>query len=455
MENSPFHTNTRRSNESPYKRSRYHALCLIGLFAVCFVGLSILAQSETKSDHTQSQYLQRLSFLEDPAAALSATQALARQQSFQSTGERSLNFGLSDSVFWVWVAASVDDASQDLRLELGYPHLDQLDVYRIINGKPERQFRMGDSVPFGQRPVKDRTFVLPITSELSGQPVDLLLRVQSKGSIQLPIQVKTVNHYQLDDRDEQLMLGFYYGILLSVLAYNLLLAVGTREPVYGYYCAYAVFLSLFQFSQNGLAFEYLWQESTRWHQVSIPFFASMALLFCARFTQQFLNLTRQDSPRLYFAYQLMIGIFAILAVASFVADRGLIITLVSVAVSVAGIFMISTSYYLYLKGDDNAFYYLLAWTILLFGIVIYAGKTLGVVPENFITEYSVQIGSAIEMILLSYALADRFSRLRDENVRVHAEAKATLEMRVKQRTQELQQAMLQFEAANDQLAMLS
>lgn len=431
-------------------------LHLLWMLGVSVLALLFFTPDWGGSAGAQPDYIQRLSYLEDASASLTADDAVAKVQSFQATDERSLNFGLTESAYWVWITIPPESAlKQSLRLELGYPHLDHLEVFRIADGSASSLYLLGDAVAFNSRPVKDRTFILPITGELLSQSEGLLLRVQSKGSMQLPIKVKTLDQYHMQDRDEQLMLGFYYGILLGVFAYNLLLAVGTREPVYGYYCAYAVFLTLFQFSQNGLAFEYLWQSQTNWHQISIPIFASLALLFCTRFTQCFLNITRHNLPKLAMTYQVLTGIFAALAVASFVADRSLIITLVSVVVSLSGVFMIATAYYLYLKGDDNAFYYLLAWTILLFGVVIYSTKTLGLVPENFITEYSVQIGSAIEMILLSYALADRFNRLRDENIQVHAEAKAMLESRVEQRTQELQQAMLQFEAANDQLASLS
>lgn len=437
-------------------RSRFHAYRLVVVFALCFLILSLLAQREGDTNGSDSGHINSLLFLEDPTAALTASAVALRNHLFVRSLKNSLNFGLSDSAYWVWLTlapAKVDNHS--LRVELGYPHLDELDVYRMEEGVPVKQYQVGDLFPFAVRPIKDRTFVLPVDFDANSNNAELLFRVKSKGSIQLPIRVKTDQQYQLDDRNEQLMLGFYYGILLGVLAYNLLLAIGTREPVYGYYCAYAVFLALFQLSQNGLAFEYLWGNHANWHQVSIPFFASMALLFCTRFTQLFLNISRNNWPGLNIGYWMVMAVFASLAISSFVVDRALVITLVSVAVSLAGIFMISTAYAIYLKGDDNAFFYLLAWTILLFGIVIYATKTLGLVPETFVTEYLVQIGSAIEMVLLSYALADRFNRLRNENVRFNAEAKATLESRVEQRTQELRQAILQFEAANDQLHSLS
>ena len=72
-------------------------------------------------------------------------------------------------------------------------------------------------------------------------------------------------------------------------------------------------------------------------------------------------------------------------------------------------------------------------------------------PELFITEYSVQIGSVIEMVLLSYALADRFNRLKNENIKVQEEASATLEINVAQRTRELADTLVKLENANSRL----
>ncbi len=429
---------------------------LVVALLLCFSCLTFIVSEDEGKNTATLEHLQSMSYFEDPDGSLTATSVASRNHLFSRATGNSLNFGLSDSVYWVWLKLKRTDAAQDsLYVELGYPHIDQLDVFRLDAGIPVELYKLGDMIPFGTRPIKDRAFVIPVLFDQEASMVQLLLRARSKGSIQMPIEVKHEKEYQLADRDEQMILGIYYGVLFGVLAYNLLLALGTREPVYGYYCAYAVFLILFLFSQNGLAFEYLWPNHTLWQQISIPLFASLALLFCTRFTQLFLNICSETRPRLCIVFNLMLVVFGALALASLVVDRALVITLVALAVSLAGMFMMGAALYIYLRGDDNAFYYLLAWTILLFGVVVYSTKTLGIIPETFITEYSVQIGSAIEMVLLSYALADRIKRLRDENVRIYNEANSTLESRVEQRTHELRQTMVQLESVNSQLELMN
>src|SRR5690606_22190915 len=96
-------------------------------------------------------------------------------------------------------------------------------------------------------------------------------------------------------------------------------------------------------------------------------------------------------------------------------------------------------------------HFLLAWTALLVGVVVYAAVSLGLLPKTPLTEYSMQIGSAAEMILLSFALAWRLNLLKAENERIQREAREQLEARVRARTAELDATMHRLEEANRRL----
>ena len=439
---------TASRHSEPQDRLRW-----LGLFVLTTGLLLVLLVVLTPSSNITRSSLAGLSYLEDPAGTLTVSEVVASKDKFTIAESDTLNFGLTASTHWVWIKLNrpFGSSSSQLYVELGYPHLDVLQTYHNVNGRFEMQHNLGDLVSFNNRPVKDRTWVLPVEFTLQDASVDVLVRTRSKGSVQLPLIIHTEESYRLADRNEQLVLGLYYGILFGLLAYNILLAVGTRENLYFEYCAYVVFQGVFQFSQNGLAFEYFWPEATGWHQVSIPIFACLSLLFCTRFTRVFLNVDRQHYSKLYGVFRVVECAFILLALASFYFDKSLVIMCVSIAVTLAGMFMLGVASYIYLRGDPNARLYLLAWGVLLFGIIVYAAKTLGFLPELFITEYSVQIGSVIEMVLLSYALADRFNRLKNENIKVQEEASATLEINVAQRTRELADTLVKLENANSRL----
>ncbi|MFK7861593.1 MAG: 7TM diverse intracellular signaling domain-containing protein [Granulosicoccus sp.] len=424
----------------------------ISLLFVLMVGAFWIShyQAEDTSDKVLS--IQSLAYLEDIDRTKSTADVLQERHSFTSTSDDSLNFGLTHSAYWIWISVEKpDESTPSVLVEVGYPHLDLLDVYQVDNNRAQLRYQLGDTVPFGTRPVKDRMFLIPVHFEGENQSADVLLRVESEGTIQLPLSVKTQKQFQSHVRNEQLVLGLYYGILLGVLAYNFLLAVGLKEPVIVYYCSYAVCQSLFQFTQNGLAFEYFWPGWVQLNQISIVLLACLSLLLSTRFTHLFLNITRENSPKLFAAFRVAEYVFAILAISTLFFDRMLMIKLVAVACSLGGSFMFVTALVIYMRGDQNARFYLMAWSLLIFGVIIYASKALGLLPENFFTVHAVQIGSVIEMILLSYALADRFNRLRDENIKVQNEAKATLEKHVEHRTKELNVTLQKLKQANNQL----
>jgi len=104
-------------------------------------------------------------------------------------------------------------------------------------------------------------------------------------------------------------------------------------------------------------------------------------------------------------------------------------------------------------GDRPAFFFSIAWAVFLFGIALYVMKDFGILPYNNFTYYMMPVGSAIEVMLLSFALADRINILKKEkeasqeealrvsleNERIIREQNAYLEQKVQERTIELQE----------------
>jgi diguanylate cyclase len=121
------------------------------------------------------------------------------------------------------------------------------------------------------------------------------------------------------------------------------------------------------------------------------------------------------------------------------------------------------------KRDPAARYYAVAWFFMLLGGIVMALSKFTLLPRNFLTENATQVGSAIGVILLSVALADRLNReklltfdaqqklLTEErkariaqakSLHVQQQANTLLEQRVQERTQDL-------ESLNERLLELS
>ena len=133
----------------------------------------------------------------------------------------------------------------------------------------------------------------------------------------------------------------------------------------------------------------------------------------------------------------MWGVFLFVIVGSLWLPYPLMIQLATMAALATAVYAFFSGLVVWRGQLRQARYFLLAWSALLIGIMLYSLKTFNLLPSMFITEYSLQIGSALEVLLLSFALAHRMKILQLDYTRIQEEAKGQLEQRVSQRTAEL------------------
>ncbi len=81
----------------------------------------------------------------------------------------------------------------------------------------------------------------------------------------------------------------------------------------------------------------------------------------------------------------------------------------------------------WLRGMRVARYFIIAWTAFLLGGIVNTLMVLGYLPNMFLTMYASQIGSALEVGLLSLALADRINAMKEERARILQESSRKLE----------------------------
>ena len=326
---------------------------------------------------------------------------------------------------------------------------DRMDLYvRHADGGVVHQ-ASGDRLPFEQRAVRYRhpNFWLELPAD---EPVDLFLRVQSQNSMQVPLTLHTPLAFAATVRDAQLGIGLYYGILVALFFYNLALWLILRDASYFWYLFHLSAFGLVLFTLNGLGFEYLWPHSPWLADKSVPLSICLSQIGVQQFTRVFLGL-RERWPRGDLVSRALIVFFVLLAIASTWLPYRLIslVTTTSVLLSVGWIVAVSVA--VLHRGYAPARLFLIAWSMFLLGSVMFAAIAFGALHKNFFTEYGVQIGSALEMLLLSVALGQRYAALRNENERIVREARDQLEHKVEQRTAELRSALGQLEDAHARL----
>lgn len=445
---------------------------LLALSLMIMLGLfKVDAQAvQLKSDTASLALRPYVEVLEDPTGKLTLSKVeraenASRFHAFPGTSD--LNFGYTSSAIWLRLRLIPEiNTPAFWLLEIAYPSLDHVEMYTRHENNLIHM-TSGDHRPFTERPYAHRNLIFPLTLAPESEQV-IFLRVESSGSLTLPLTLWTPSALHSHDQRIYSLFAFYFGMLLALGLYNLLLYFSLRESIYLTYFAFVAWLTIGQLSMIGLGNQFFWPDSPVWGNFILPTGYCLTGYFGTSFTRLFLN-TKRNSPRFdRFFQSLQIGflIGAIAPVFGFYSIGGIIVAILGATFSVTSVIcgVIAVK-----DNQPGARLFLVAWSLFLFGVALLGFRTLDWLPTNLLTSYGMQIGSALEMLLLSFALADRIHALRKDKELAQAEAlhskglamealqrsEKELEQLIEERTSELAEAnerLLKSEETQRQLA---
>jgi len=358
----------------------------------------------------------KLEYFEDPNGELSLADVRRLKKHAWSLSESETpNFGYSNSSYWFRFRLNnkvpcCGASTENKIIAINYALLDHIEFYEIEDGYITKSTVTGDIYPFSQRPIRHRDFLFPISLKFD-KPVDIYFRVSTQGATQFPVSIWDAQKFSFADQDEQVIKALYYGMILALVLYNLFLFVSIKERPYIYYVGLMASVLMLMSGMHGSLFQYIFPQSPVFHKMNILISVPSALLFATLFSSYFLHLDK-IAPRLNALMNTMAIIFLCCIAGAFILPYD-ISTRISVFLAIPASFIIMFSGpYAWSKGQTAARYFTVAWVFLMLGAIISAASKFGVLPRNIFTENAVNWGSAIESILLSFALADRFNTER-------------------------------------------
>ncbi|UVL66337.1 MULTISPECIES: hybrid sensor histidine kinase/response regulator [unclassified Pseudomonas] len=405
---------------------RYLLIVLLGL-------LPVLAVAVDFDDATRHLPLgETLQVFEDPDGSTSIAQVSEPTfaNHFRAHHEPVLNAGYSTSVFWLKIdlryLPSATATPRQWLLELAYPPLDHLELYLPDStGTYRLAQRTGDALPYASRQIRQNNYLfeLPLPP---GQATTVYLRLHSQGSVQAPLALWSAEAYMEDQPTRLYVLGMIYGVLLVMLVYNLFIYLSVRDVSYLYYILYIASFGLYQVSVNGAGVAYFWPDSPWWANASTPLFIGAAGLFGCQFARHFLQLGKisRGFDRLLQLLMLGGGLVMVLAVSM---PYGIALRMATVLALLFTVSIFAAGVYAWSRGLRVARWFIIAWSAFLLGGLVNTLMVLGYLPNVFITMYASQLGSALEVALLSLALADRINSLREQQAQTLRETGRTLE----------------------------
>ena len=363
-------------------------------------------------------------------ADIAQVSAAAFSDRFSSHDADVLNAGYSRSVFWLKVdlhyLAMPQASARSWLLELAYPPLDHLDLYLPDDSGTYRLAqRTGDALPYDSRQIKQNNYLFELPFK-PDQSMTVYLRLHSEGSVQAPLTLWATDAYLEAQPTRLYVLGLIYGVLLGMLVYNLFIYISVRDTSYLYYILYIASFGLYQVSVNGAGVAYFWPENPWWANAATPFFIGAAGLFGCQFARSFLQMAQHSRVLDRLLLALMACAVAVVLM-SLTLSYGIALRLATLLALMFTLSIFTAGVFAWWRGLRVARYFIIAWSAFLLGGLVNTLMVLGYLPNVFLTMYASQIGSALEVGLLSLALADRINSMRDLQARTLRETGESLE----------------------------
>jgi serine phosphatase RsbU (regulator of sigma subunit) len=374
-------------------------------------------------DHREYDLVGRLELLEDPLGQLTLEELLAGagEGRWFMPANDDPTLGFSRSAYWGRLLVENPRATPvESVFLLRYPLLDHVEFYlQRTDGGYERHVS-GDRLPLSVRGIRDRQILFMVPTA-PGQKQWLYFRVDTDSSLQLGCRLFPRSHYIPLQASHQLLRGGYYGIMVAVTLYNLFLFLVIRSRGYLFYVLYVTSFALAQTALDGTAYRYFFPEWPAAGNTFVPVSIGVAHTLTIFFTQHFLH-TSQILPRFHRVLIGYAGVNVLSAAIALVVPYSTAIRLITVLAFLTPLVCLVAGIAALRKGYRPARFYVVAFGALILGTFCYALVIVGVLPANAVTVNAQMVGSATEVLLLSFALADKISAIELEKEAARAEA---------------------------------
>lgn len=361
------------------------------------------------------------------------------------------SFGFERATMWFLLNITNDSEEIDWLLQAGRAHIDSLDLFLIDDqGQQQQSWHHGDQVSWSERPYPHSNLLFPLRLQPQ-QSYQLMIRVRSIGGIEMPLSLHTPYGFQQYDAGFQKFIGLYLGAILVTLLFNLLLFISIRDSSYLMYVLYLTCLLFYLASRESLTFSWFWPELP-WLNNPVQVASAIAGTgFFALFANYFLQL-QKNLPRIDKSLNFFGGLMLVFALISPLIEAGLALRIVTILAAILITLVTLVTIIQVRSGYRPARYFLLSSAPLAAMVFLFMLKTYSLIDSSWLLDHALEVGSTLEAWLLSFALAYRFTMLRDENEKIQQKATMELEQRVIERTQELHGAL---NARSEFLAVMS
>jgi PAS domain S-box-containing protein len=406
-----------------FKKEKRIAPCFYLFFLFFILGFPRLARAKQTlvlSDLKQEYELGlHLEILADPSARLSLEDILKPEYEakFISSPRQVPNFGFTKSAFWVRFKVRNEASTRSpWALQLSYANMDFVDLYVLTpEGKFQPVRKSGRMYPLGARDFLDQlpVFLIPFAKF---QTQTIYMRFQTEESMTIPLILWSMTGFVSQVGLAHIFIGFFLGILVIMILYNLFLFISLKDKNYFYFVLCIAAILFFTISSRGIGYHYLWPNSVVFNKLILPVSAGLLVLSLLKFSDLFLMLKTHMAGlhRVFYGFGVVTGglILSVPFLSYRTVIRPIVLTGIFGSVLIAAAAVMS-----FFKGYRPARYFMLGFSIMAVGGISFLLVRLGLLPSTPLTEEGFAVGNVVILLLMALALADRIKILKIEKER--------------------------------------
>ncbi|HVD99998.1 MAG TPA: 7TM diverse intracellular signaling domain-containing protein [Cytophagaceae bacterium] len=380
---------------------------------------------------------------------------------------KTLNIPKINTTFWIRFSIRNEDP-RNLTWMLEFPdgHNSFLQLYQISSeGKIRTYPAVGMSQPVTLRPFDHKNFLFDLSIP-KGHTYTYYVKVKSRYYSSFWASLRSSHYLFSYITHEYYFLGIFYGIIFIMAMYNLLIYIFTRERVYLIYVFYVVSCGLYTFSEDLTGFQIFWPDIVIFNHLLFENAPNLLNLTFTFYAIEFLELRSSYPKTTYWLYTL--AVLNILLSLSFSYTFPIQIKAILFILPFAIIYYLALKLF-FQKKYKPARFFIIGYSIILGGFLVFVLRTYGIVPSNLYTIYIFNFGFVFEVLMFSYALGDKIRIIKNEKEKnqqaiigileekeiLKDKINKELEQKVTERTEKLKQQSEQLETANIKLKQLT
>jgi two-component system, sensor histidine kinase LadS len=384
------------------------------------VGLAIQAHAQSAASATGSREVTQQAdiWIDDRGSAQVEQLAASTSDVFQPLGQ-SRSFSLAaDSALWMRLSLPAADPNERWYLQLSSAAaLDQATFYQRSESGQWTTRRAGDRLAVATWDLPEQTPVFQVNLEAA---TTVWLRLESYPATIAPrLQLLTQHDFDTQRRWSYLLLGAYFGFGVLVLILGIVHARLYADRAFVIYSIYVTCMLMFQLAFTGIGGLYFWPHSPAWNNAAPGIFMLIMASMGIWFVREATDLVRYSKfiDKAVMA-AVTFGLLFAFVYTGFPSKGTFLILNVYALISV--VFSVSVCWWVWRRGERYGAWVFLGFLPVYLGYPFPALRSAGLIADNWLSQYAVLIGSAIEIPLLLYVLHRRAKEFNENRARMRA-----------------------------------